>query len=943
MVLTKQFGDKDDVALAKSFLEIQERIKEWSDAFLDANSIALKVASKTAHWYYSPIYDTFGPSKFIGYKNIGLDEYRPNELDGRDTEQAIKQLNEYTILTDAHPDFSIYNNKLQDFLISQSKTQKANAKIHISDNLDIRRLMFRLNQRGEIFSYKYVMLNALVHNVQDFSKSTHEYFWEFYRERKNNNLPPDKADSAILNIDFVDFKRSEITAILDAPFNAINNCATGEPIIVKDNSEYLFNQNIIAELQGHKEELEYFVDFKLNNYFKDLGKKELTIWWVNQGKSYRKERAGDYIWAPKANEKGHTFAHWEAMTQVEPGNIIINYAKKQIVAISVAKEIAIEQENPLSGKLWEKPGWRIDLDYNDLNQPIDLNEIQPLMSSINDSIAKNRPFSSVNSVNQGYLFNFSLFGIRTIAETFSSRIPEGILELLDMNGSIKNFSEFLKARGFYFSHAMLERFILSIKTKPFVILTGNSGTGKTKIAQLFAEYLAPKKVIRKEIIPDNDEGGTYFKVGKATLKYGVTLPVDSLDYFEIPKIGEPTEILIEFDGDSEKEYFASFGYPDNREKLSSSTIRFRKKLKNYINQNFLIGDFLRLVKISYRKLRLEKVSVQTEVVRGKLNNCALVPVGANWTDKRHLLGFYNVITRQYQNSPGLDLILEANKEENRQYPFFLILDEMNLSHVERYFADFLSVMESGKCIYLHNSSAVEDNQEIPKELFLPPNLYVIGTVNVDETTYMFSPKVLDRANVIEFPTVPAINYLSENLHSEEIDKEPSFPGDRTIRDTAPADILQQMEGVKIEDARTPLFRSKISHEIGTFQNALGQIGFDFGFRVINEIVRFMYLAWEADNKPKKWNGWSNAFDVQILQKMIPKIHGSAKEIQDTLKCLYCYCFSGKTNEQLEKLGMGEFVSELYKRDVDEARYKMSAQKLRRMQKSLETQRYVSFT
>ena len=724
MVLTKQFGDKDDVAFAKSFLEIQERIKEWSDAFLDANSIALKVASKTTHWYYSPIYDTFGPSKFIGYKNIGLDEYRPNELDGRDTEQAIKQLNEYTILTDAHPDFSIYNNKLQDFLISQSKTQKANAKIHISDNLDIRRLMFRLNQRGEIFGYKYVMLNALVQNAQDSSKSTHEYFWEFYRERKNDNLPPEKADSAILNIDLVDFKRGEITAILDAPFNAINNCANGQPIIIKNNSEYVFNQNIISEMEDHKAELEYFVDFKLKNYFRDAFKREIKVWWVNQGKTYQQERSEGYIWAPKANEQGTVFAHWKAMTYVNSGDIIINYAKKQIVSISVAKRKATEQDNKLNENLWEKPGWRIDLDYNDLYQPIDLTEIQPLMHSINGSIPKNRPFNNVNGVNQGYLFNFSLSGIKTIADKFSSRIPKNILELLDMNKSIKSFSEFLKVSGYYFSHAILERFILSIKTKPFVILTGNSGTGKTKIAQLFAEYLAPKKVIRKEIIPENDEAGTYFKVGKATLKYGVTLPVDSLDYFEIPKIGEPTEILIEFDGDSEKEYFASFGYPDNREKLSSSTIRFRKKLKNYVNQKFQIGDFLRLVKIGYRKLRLEKVSVQTEVVRGKLNNCALVPVGANWTDKRHLLGFYNVITQQYQISPGLDLILEADREENRQYPFFLILDEMNLSHVERYFADFLSVMESGKSIHLHNSSTVEDNQEIPKKLFLPPNLYV---------------------------------------------------------------------------------------------------------------------------------------------------------------------------------------------------------------------------
>src|SRR5690606_24433993 len=81
-------------------------------------------------------------------------------------------------------------------------------------------------------------------------------------------------------------------------------------------------------------------------------------------------------------------------------------------------------------------------------------------------------------------------------------------------------------------------------------------------------------------------------------------------------------------------------------------------------------------------------------------------------------------------------------------PYFLILDEMNLSHVERYFADFLSVMESKDFIKLH-SSEVDINQ-VPSKIEWPINLFIIGTVNIDETTYMFSPKVLDRANVIEF-------------------------------------------------------------------------------------------------------------------------------------------------------------------------------------------------
>lgn len=77
------------------------------------------------------------------------------------------------------------------------------------------------------------------------------------------------------------------------------------------------------------------------------------------------------------------------------------------------------------------------------------------------------------------------------------------------------------------------------------------------------------------------------------------------------------------------------------------------------------------------------------------NQYCIVPVGADWTNREPLLGFPNALEREKYVKPDnrvLDLIIEANKNENK--PYFLILDEMNLSHVERYFADFLSVMES---------------------------------------------------------------------------------------------------------------------------------------------------------------------------------------------------------------------------------------------------------
>ena len=136
------------------------------------------------------------------------------------------------------------------------------------------------------------------------------------------------------------------------------------------------------------------------------------------------------------------------------------------------------------------------------------------------------------------------------------------------------------------------------------------------------------------------------------------------------------------------------------------------------------------------------------------NNVEVVSIGADWTDNRPLLGFRNLLAeggKTYVAPPALRITLRAL--ENPGKPYFLVLDEMNLSHVERYFADFLSSMESKEPLKLHDSAEslnTEDGVSVPGKIAYPNNLFVIGTVNIDETTYMFSPKVLDRAHVIEF-------------------------------------------------------------------------------------------------------------------------------------------------------------------------------------------------
>ena len=240
---------------------------------------------------------------------------------------------------------------------------------------------------------------------------------------------------------------------------------------------------------------------------------------------------------------------------------------------------------------------------------------------------------------------------------------------------------------------------------------------------------------------------------------------------------------------------------------------------------------------------------------------------------------------------------------------------MNLSHVERYFADFLSAIESGEKIPLYGE----------EELTLPQNLFIIGTVNVDETTYMFSPKVLDRANVIEFETYSASDYMNSkiNLNSPEGDiayLENPLVGNE-IRDYGIDELRDFFEDVTVHGEP---FWNILTEEISTFQEILKESGFDFGFRVINEIVRFMAVAWEYEGKPPEFKNWKRYFDACIKQKLLPKLHGSEKIIGETLDKLYKKCVDNSFDTK------------------ETSKYPESTRKLKEMREVLRKQRYVSF-
>lgn len=587
-----------------------------------------------------------------------------------------------------------------------------------------------------------------------------------------------------------------------------------------------------------------------------------------------------------------------------------------------------------------------------------------------------------------------------------------------------SFQEYLLSKGYLFDPKIIENYLLSIKVKPFVIFTGNSGTGKTKLSQLFAEYISDSTQNsgnNSSLINDNEFLSVKVPVNKSSFENtGWTLSNKYL--YDVLPIKESqcdcdmwvdnihakayvrVQMQLEYDKNNEKlkNYFKNlfsqgtskivdlkinvgafkeiYDCKSNNENFiileqNSNKTAFNERQwfmnnnifnylpfkSGYVGCNIVVEDIkstakIRLMPRLYFKKNKElqdylkenegkKVEVKIKTDNFNFDNFhpiwekekddstdykkdpnyKIVPVGANWTENRHVLGFYNVITEEYNETPSYSLI-KASKNDIGS-PYFLILDEMNLSHVERYFADFLSAIESGQPIPLYS------NDDENYELDIPDNLLIVGTVNVDETTYMFSPKVLDRANTIEFPTMAAKEYMNSDF------KEFDFKNINYLMNPLEDLDVRNMNVYDLKDIFMFINCSEgnlwdvLSNELDLFQSILKKINFDFGFRVINEILRFMFVSWRYEDSPQNWENWERYFDAQVKQKILPKLHGSQKAIGQTINELFNVCLIERKNNADARL------VDLTK---DDCRYHTSAVKLQNMAKILSNQRYVSF-
>lgn len=306
----------------------------------------------------------------------------------------------------------------------------------------------------------------------------------------------------------------------------------------------------------------------------------------------------------------------------------------------------------------------------------------------------------------------------------------------------------------------------------------------------------------------------------------------------------------------------------------------------------------------------------------------LVPVRPDWTGAEALFGYEDALLnddegrRAWHVPEALAFMLKAARDQTN--PYLLVLDEMNLAHVERYFADVLSGMESDQpCLpnlYKEKDGLWRCPTGKEPRIPFPRNLFVVGTVNVDETTYMFSPKVLDRANTFEF------RVTSKDLQVTAV--KPTTCG------AAPHPMLSHFLQVAKDDQfqvnHPATDQEKLAEALQQIHDILAENGSEFGHRVFYEALRFAALLEAAGN-----SSFAETLDRQVMQKILPRLHGTVRRLEPTLRVLGQFCWDLKCDSK------ARFDPE--KPPEGEAKLALSFNKVRRMTKSVRTNQFASFT
>lgn len=310
-------------------------------------------------------------------------------------------------------------------------------------------------------------------------------------------------------------------------------------------------------------------------------------------------------------------------------------------------------------------------------------------------------------------------------------------------------------------------------------------------------------------------------------------------------------------------------------------------------------------------------------------NYCMIEVKPNWHDSSELLGYYSNISKVYNYTKFVKFLVKA-----KQYPtvpFFICLDEMNLAPVEQYFAEFLSVLETRKCIdgdkkhivtgalvdkkYFEKIYKVEDDKEIilngnpsdrdwyeyffknndgntpdadytsddeseygPKYTLkeggvtLPENVFIIGTVNMDDTTHQFSRKVIDRAMTIEMNGGKLEDMFGNSKDLEYID-DPDNNDDFIEFDYLKSRYVSADEVLEEHPEWSETIKVTLPERLQEINDALESTPFQVSYRVLNELVIYLANIMIVNDGANITEMVDVAIDKILLMKILPRIEG----------------------------------------------------------------------
>ena len=296
-------------------------------------------------------------------------------------------------------------------------------------------------------------------------------------------------------------------------------------------------------------------------------------------------------------------------------------------------------------------------------------------------------------------------------------------------------------------------------------------------------------------------------------------------------------------------------------------------------------------KLAYMTCNMDELRNENQLP----GNYLLLQVKPNWHDSTELLGFRNAMDGdRYQKTKLIEFLFRAYQFKDT--PFFLCLDEMNLAPVEQYFAEFLSSMESAEPVPLNDITVKDDNlfdlgcewkaaydYLAANGFSIPKNLFIVGTVNMDETTNQFSRKVLDRAFTIEMTDVDFKNYghVTQPSYADTIEEEKIqalLNGEKFVDKLDDEDVAEGAPLVKV-------------------QKALEPTAFAVAYRFANEytLLKRAIACFDKDSTMKL-----DALDQAVLMKILPRVAGEKDYIEKV--------YGKNDNEGLRKALEGKSVS-----------------------------------